>query len=167
MPKGVYERTPEQKAILRDRIVNCARKLTPEQKAAAGERLRAAQIAHPERFREARQRNMTAAAYIRAARAILRNCPLDAKPGNTFKSGNRQLIVIDPSPVKVGDALWKQEFKQVVTHHIFGRKITIQGIARIVWHYQPTNDTVLNSPVLENVITSELENLPDSDTPGI
>lgn len=166
MPKGVYERTPEQKAFLRERIVKCAKNLTAEQRAAARARLFAGQIAHPEKIHAARQRNMAIAAYRHAARAIIRNCPLDAKPGDTFKSGSRLLTVVDPNPVKVSESLWKQDFAQTAVHHVFGRKITIQGIARITWSYQPTNANVLDAPNLENVITSELENIPDSDNPA-
>lgn len=165
MPKGVYERTPEQKAILRERIRNAAKfERTPEQKAALRARLNICR--EKAKSSGVLAKNMSIGGYRRAARMILRNFPLDAKPGTTFKSGSRQLTVIDPTPVKVGESLWKQEFAQTVVYRVVGRKITIQGIARITWSYQPTNANVLDAPNLENVITSELENIPDSDNPA-
>lgn len=175
MPKGVYERTPEQKAILRERFRKAAKfERTPEQKAILRERIiyysrnrtkeqkdalrtRLASYRETPQFKKSAAANQRIGAFRIAARAIIRHCPLGAKPGDTFKSGRRLLAVVDPAPVKVSDTLWRQDFSQTVVYYVFGRKITIQGIARITWNYQPTNANVLTAPNLENVITSELD----------
>lgn len=127
MPVGVYERHPGEK------------------------RNQALAKARAARRPGTARRNGQTAAAAHEANSVLRKCPLGAKPGDTFKSGNRLLTVIDPAPVKTSDGRWERKFSWTAETSVFGKKFTSSGMIRIVWNYEPNLSNQFDSPRAEAV----------------
>ena len=160
MPKGVYERKPHKMseagiAALRANMAKAraaigssmseeSRKKRAEnwQKALEAQRHSPAAI-------EAKRQNAGKAVAIRTARAVLKHLPVGAAAGTTFQATRyRKLTVIDAAPVPKGD-IWEQKFHQTGRIVIYGTAHEFDNDCRIVWHYKPTLENIMDAPMFE------------------
>ena len=139
MPKGIYPRKPGQK-----------RNYTPEQRAAMRERLiQARKMAYSSpKAVEVRKANAEKAKAIRSGRALLKHMPAGAVAGTVFKcSSSRSYKVIDASPQQHG-SVWEQRFEQSGAVVVYGVRREFSGIVKIVWDYAPNLENIMAAPRL-------------------
>lgn len=136
MPSGQYER-----------------KATPARLEAQARNLaRAHEVARlnpSKRLIEAKKRNAQKAVRVRVARAILRNCPIGAKAGETFKASNDVYAVIDDKPWFDVDQRWKQQFKRQIRVKVGAEVKLFEETVTIAWDYEPTVENLLVLPIVE------------------
>ena len=164
MPKGGYERKPRKRknnmteagiAALRGNMAKArsaisspvseeSRKKRAEnwQKALEAQR-------HSQAAIDAKRQNAGKAVAIRTARAVLKHLPVGAAAGTTFQATRyRKLTVIDAAPHPEGD-VWEQRFHQSGKIVIYGTAHEFDNDCRIVWHYKPTLENIMDAPMLE------------------
>ena len=82
-------------------------------------------------------------------RNVLKNMPIGAAAGTTFQATRyRKLTVIDSAPVPKGD-IWEQKFHQTGKIVIYGTAHEFDNDCRIVWHYKPTHENIMDAPMFE------------------
>lgn len=167
MPRGVYQRSEEHRRKLRENMKKASAALTLEtmqknlRKARAAltletMRKNAAKAAAAAKAAGVPKKNGTLVACRRIGRALLKNMPLGAKPGDSFRSWTRTLVVIDPAPVKIADGVWEQKFSQRVQVNVYGEKHFFSGTARVWWDYEPTAENIMDKPRFENLDMIEI-----------
>ena len=129
------------------------RKATPARLEAQARNLarahEAARLNPSKRLIEAKKRNAQKAVRVRVARAILRNCPIGAKAGETFKASNDVYAVIDDKPWFDTDQRWKQRFKRQIRVKIGSEVKQFEETVTIAWDYEPTVENLLVLPIVE------------------
>ena len=164
MPKGVYERKPRQrKNTMSEAGIAALRKNMEKARSATGatmsddarknraenwQKALEAQRHSPAAI-EAKRQNAGKAVAIRTARAILKHLPVGAAAGTVFQATRyRRLTVIDAAPVPNGE-VWEQKFHQSGKIVIYGFTHDFDNDCRIVWHYRPTLENIMDSPMFE------------------
>ncbi len=144
MPKGIYKRKPGMKRTISDDTKERFREIL-------------AQNRESPRFKESSARNAGKAAGVRTARAIIKRCPIGAKPGYSFPipGGPRSFEVIDPAPVKTthadGSSFWKQRFTMITRIKTGKVKREVRSSIVITWDYEPTVENILRMPIAEEI----------------
>ncbi len=150
MPKGVYERKPRKmsEAGIAALRLNAA-------KATAARKAR--NLPDSPAATAAKRQNAGKAVAIRTARAILRKMPVGAAAGTTFQATRyRKLTVIDAAPVPCGE-VWEQKFHQSGRIVIYGSAHEFDNDCRIVWHYKPTLENIMDEPMFKEITEDQNE----------
>ena len=160
MPKGVYERKPHKMseagiAALRENMAKAraaiSSPMSEESRKKRAENWQKALEAqrHSQAAIDAKRQNAGKAVAIRTARAVLKNMPIGAAAGTVFQATRyRKLTVIDSAPVPKGD-IWEQKFHQTGKIVIYGTAHEFDNDCRIVWHYKPTHENIMDAPMFE------------------
>ena len=170
MPKGVYERKPRQRknnmseagiAALRENMAKArsaiGSAMTDESRQKRAENWKRALEAqrHSQAAIDAKRQNAGKAVAIRTARAVLKHLPVGAAAGTVFQATRyRKLTVIDAAPVSCGD-IWEQKFHQSGRIVIYGSTHEFDNDCRIVWHYKPTLENIMDAPMFEETEPTE------------
>lgn len=147
MPTGVYERKPrKRKNNMSEAGIAALRKNMAKA-------MEAARSAHNKpdspAATAAKRQNAGKAVAIRTARAILKHLPVGAAAGTVFQATRyRRLTVIDAAPVPDGE-VWEQKFHQSGKIVIYGASHEFDNDCRIVWHYCPTLENIMDAPMFE------------------
>lgn len=147
MPTGVYERKPrKRKNNMSEAGITALRKNMAKA-------MEAARTAHNKpdspAATAAKRQNAGKAVAIRTARAILKHLPVGAAAGTVFQATRyRRLTVIDAAPVQNGE-VWEQKFHQSGKIVIYGSTHEFDNDCRIVWHYRPTLENIMDAPMFD------------------
>ena len=142
MPKGVYERKPHK---MSEAGIAALRLNAAKATAARKER----NLPDSPAATAAKRQNAGKAVAIRTARAVLKNMPIGAAAGTVFQATRyRKLTVIDAAPVPNGE-VWEQKFHQSGKIVIYGSTHEFDNDCRIVWHYRPTLENIMDSPMFD------------------
>ena len=153
MPTGVYERKPRKRKNNMSEAGITALRKNMEKAREAARTSHANQSRSPDSpaATAAKRQNAGKAVAIRTARAILKHLPVGAAAGTVFQATRyRRLTVIDAAPVPNGE-VWEQKFHQSGKIVIYGSTHEFDNDCRIVWHYRPTLENIMDAPMFEEM----------------
>lgn len=147
MPKGVYERKPHK--MSEAGIAALRKNMAKAREAARTSHANQRRSPDSPAATAAKRQNAKNAVAIRTARAVLKRLPVGAAVGTVFQATRyRKITVLDAAPVKNGE-VWEQKFHQTGKIVIYGFSHEFDNDCRIVWHYQPTLENIMDAPMFD------------------